>query len=57
MARNMRHWTIYVFVVLIDNHIYHDAGASIRDNNTTFINRHGMHEDVCHGLALENYAY
>ena len=35
------------------DHIYHDAGASIRDNNTTFINRHSMHEDVCHGLALE----
>ena len=35
------------------NHVYHDAGASIRDNNTTFINRHSMHEDVCHGLALE----
>ena len=35
------------------NHIYHDAGASIRDNHTTFINRHSMHEDVCHGLALE----
>ncbi len=35
------------------HHIYHDAGASIRDNNTTFINRHSMHEDICHGLALE----
>ena len=22
-------------------------------NNTTFINRHSMHEDICHGLALE----
>ena len=35
------------------HHIYHDAGASIRDNHTTFINRHSMHEDICHGLALE----
>ncbi|OBX00318.1 LicD family protein [Gallibacterium genomosp. 1] len=32
---------------------YHDAGASIRDNNTTFINRHSIQEDICHGLALE----
>ena len=33
--------------------IYHDAGASIRDNYTTFINRHSVNEDICHGLALE----
>lgn len=32
---------------------YHDAGASIRDENTTFINRHSINEDICHGLALE----
>lgn len=32
---------------------YHDAGASIRDNYTTFINRHSINEDICHGLALE----
>ena len=34
-------------------HIYHDAGASIRDNYTTFINHHSVNEDICHGLALE----
>lgn len=34
-------------------HIYHDAGASIRDINTTEINRHSIHEDICHGIALE----
>lgn len=32
---------------------YHDAGASIRDNNTTFINKHSVDEDICHGLGLE----
>lgn len=35
------------------NHIYHDAGASIRDINTTEINRHSIDEDICHGIALE----
>lgn len=34
-------------------HIYHDAGASIRDINTTEINRHSVNEDICHGIALE----
>ena len=33
--------------------VYHDAGASIRDNYTTFINRHSINDDICHGLALE----
>ena len=36
-----------------DKHNYHDCGASIRDNETTFINRHSINEDICHGLALE----
>lgn len=37
-----------------DRHlVYHDAGASIRDNYTTFINRHSANDDICHGLALE----
>ena len=35
-----------IHIVVPDrHHIYHDAGASIRDNHTTFINRHSMHED------------
>lgn len=34
-------------------HVYHDAGASIRDINTTEINRHSQDEDICHGIALE----
>ncbi|MDY5741635.1 MAG: LicD family protein [Lachnospiraceae bacterium] len=34
-------------------HMYHDAGASIRDIHTTYINRHSVKEDICHGLALE----
>lgn len=33
--------------------IYHDGGASIRDVRTTFINKHSVNEDICHGLALE----
>lgn len=35
------------------NHVYHDAGASIRDTQTTEINRHSIDEDICHGIALE----
>lgn len=35
------------------NHIYHDGGASIRDVNTTEINKHSVNEDICHGIALE----
>ena len=34
-------------------HVYHDGGASIRDINTTEINRHSVDEDICHGIALE----
>ena len=33
--------------------IYHDGGASIRDVNTTKIDRHSVGEDICHGIALE----
>lgn len=32
---------------------YHHHAASLRDNNTTFINSHSVNEDICHGLALE----
>ena len=35
------------------DHVYHDAGASIRDVNTTEINRHSVNDDICHGIALE----
>lgn len=34
-------------------HNYHHAAASLRDNNTTFINKHSKDEDICHGIALE----
>lgn len=34
-------------------HVYHDGGASIRDINTTEINRHSVDEDICHGIAME----
>ena len=33
--------------------VYHDAGASIRDVNTTEINKHSVQDDICHGIALE----
>ena len=32
---------------------YHDAGASIRDNYTTFINKHCVNEDINHGLQID----
>ncbi len=34
-------------------HNYHHAGSTIRDNNTTFINKHSANEDICQGIALE----
>lgn len=33
--------------------LYHDGGASIRDINTTEINRHSVNDDICQGMALE----
>lgn len=32
---------------------YHNTGASIRDNNTTFINRHSVDDDINHGLQID----
>lgn len=32
---------------------YHHIGASIRDNNTTFINKHSVDEDINHGVAID----
>ena len=32
---------------------YHDAGASIRDNNTTFINKHCVNDDINQGLQID----
>ncbi len=43
----------YTYCRTDETHIYHDCGASLRDNNTTFINRHSINEDICHGLAIE----
>lgn len=43
----------YVFCRTDAEHNYHDAGASIRDVNTTEINRHSVEEDICHGMAVE----
>ncbi len=43
----------YVYCRTDMEHVYHDAGASIRDVSTTEINRHSVNEDICHGIALE----
>ena len=43
----------YLYCRTDKEHVYHDAGASIRDVNTTEINRHSVNEDICHGIALE----
>lgn len=43
----------YVYCRTDCYHVYHDGGASIRDVNTTEINRHSINEDICHGIALE----
>ena len=32
---------------------YHDTGASIRDNNTTFINKHCVNDDINQGLQID----
>ncbi|MGI6180370.1 LicD family protein [Butyricicoccus intestinisimiae] len=32
---------------------YHNIGASIRDNNTTFINAHSVNDDINHGLQID----
>ena len=45
--------TRYAFCRTDDRKNYHDAGASIRDINTTEINRHSVDEDICHGIAIE----
>lgn len=34
-------------------HNYHHHAASIRNNFTTYINKHSVEEDICHGIALE----
>lgn len=43
----------YVYCITDKYHNYHDGGASIRDINTTYINRHSVQEDIVHGFALE----
>ena len=43
----------YLYCRTDRKHVYHDAGASIRDVNTTEINKHSVNEDICHGIALE----
>lgn len=36
----------------LDNN-YHHAGTSIKDLNTTFINRHSINEDIIHAIGIE----
>lgn len=43
----------YAFCRTDKTHNYHDAGASLRDLQTTEINRHSVNEDICHGIAIE----
>lgn len=43
----------YVYCRTDRKHNYHDAGASIRDRSTTFINRHSINDDICHGIGIE----
>lgn len=43
----------YVYCRTGRKHIYHDAGASIRDINTTFINEHSKNDDICQGIPIE----
>lgn len=43
----------YMYCITDKEHNYHDGGASIRDINTTYINRHSVNEDIVHGFALE----
>lgn len=43
----------YCYCRTDEKNLYHHGGASIRDKNTTMINRHSSELDICHGLALE----
>lgn len=43
----------YSFCKTTETEIYHDTGASIRDNNTTFINKHSQNDDINHGLMID----
>lgn len=43
----------YTYCRTNSDEMYHHAATSLRDNNTTFINKHSADEDICHGIALE----
>lgn len=32
---------------------YHDSGTLLKDNNTTFINRHSVNDDIHHGYMID----
>ena len=43
----------YAYCRTTETENYHDAGASIRDNNTTFINKHCVNDDINQGLQID----
>lgn len=43
----------YTYCRTNKNENYHNGSASLRDNNTTFINKHSVDEDICHGLGID----
>lgn len=43
----------YTYCRTDESNNFHHAAASLRNNDTTFINIHSQNEDICHGIALE----
>jgi len=43
----------YVYCRTSKEENYHNIAASIRDKNTTFINRHSVDEDIVHGVGID----
>ncbi len=43
----------YAYCRTTEVHNYHNIGASIRDNYTTFINEHSVNDDINHGLQID----
>lgn len=45
--------TKYAYCRSDENNNYHHAATSIKDINTTFINKHSQNEDVIHGIGID----
>lgn len=43
----------YVYCRTTKEHNYHNIAASIRDKETTFINRHSVNDDIVHGIGID----